>query len=181
MILYHGTSLKSATEIVKTGFSLSKGRVSTDFGQGFYTTNYKGYAIKTAKQRAKYDKSIPAIMQFNYVEKNNNLTILSFPKESVEWLQFIINNRNGIAYMKKAGVDLQNHNIDHKYDIVKGPIADHHIISFANEILEKYRQIDYNDVKRIKYEYKTMQISFHTIAALKELRFIQIMQVKRWW
>ena len=178
MKLYHGTRITDAKNIAKSGIDISVGRISTDFGQGFYTTDNLHYAAITAKKRARYENTQPVVIEFDYniIEK---LSMLSFEKESISWLQFIINNRNGIDYIKSIGLDTNFHNIDKKYDVVNGPIADHDIVGFTKMILAEKRKINYNDVKKIAYKYRTHQMSFHTEKALKSLDFVRIINIGR--
>ena len=82
-IIYHG----SYCRIEKP--ELIKGKYYKDFGIGFYCTILQEQAEKWAK---KYET--PIINKYEYNE-NPNLKIKNFILMSEEWLDFIINCRNG--------------------------------------------------------------------------------------
>ncbi len=86
---------------------------------------------------------------------NADLNILKFEKMCEEWLNFIVNCRNGI---------------EHNYDIVEGPMVDDQIWNFIEGFIE-------GNVSReafwelVKFNYPTHQICFNTGKSLKTLTF----------
>lgn len=97
---------------------------------------------------------------------------LAFATESLEWLQFLVNNRNGQKYVSDVGSTF--HNLGHRYEIVSGRIADQDITLLASELKENSKLAEYKDLKRVIYKnnpYAT-QISFHTPNALENLHYL---------
>lgn len=177
MEVYHGTFLEAARSIEEDGILLRKCKQHTDFGRGFYVTEHYEYALNTAKKKVRksFTKGhvlIPAIVRLEYDAVSGACIEYSFGSENLEWLQFIVNNRNGQEYVTKVGNSL--HNLGYEYEIVSGRIADQDIVLVASELKEKSRLADHEDLRRVVYRnnpYAT-QISFHTPNALKNLHYI---------
>lgn len=99
MIVYHGTISTCAENILNNGINLSKGKQNVDFGQGFYTTPIKSFAISTAKNKTEktnlaygYEFCKPTVLSFELdLKKTKTLKILQFNKCDIKWAQFIIN------------------------------------------------------------------------------------------
>lgn len=116
MILYHGSN----TDIKQ--IDLEKCRPYKDFGKGFYLTNIEEQAKKMARRVATIYGGKPCINTYEVDEEflySNEISVRIFEKPTKEWGMFVINNRN-----KNFG-DSHNIecNVDFKYDIVVGPIA----------------------------------------------------------
>ena len=111
MILYHGSNVA----IEEIDLSLCK--PYKDFGKGFYLTDIKSQADDMALRRVRlsgYGNPVVTRYEFDETILNGNaLNILLFPKVSVEWAQFVLDNR-----------DLNHKGFSHSYDIVVGPVAD---------------------------------------------------------
>ena len=75
------------------------GKYAKDFGGGFYCTELKEQAARWARR---YDNPVISIFRF---EIDYGLKILHFTEMTEEWLDFIVNCRNGVK---------------HNYDIVIG-------------------------------------------------------------
>lgn len=126
-----------------------------DFGQGFYCTILEEQAKKCAK---KYNVSI--INMYEYKE-NTKLKIKSFTLMTEEWLDFIIDCRNG----KK-----------HKYDIVIGAMIEDQVYNYVNDLI-------HGNITReafwelAKFRHPTHQIAFCTREALKCIKFVGINQI----
>lgn len=82
-IIYHGSYCKVEKPEIK------KGKYTKDFGVGFYCTILEEQAKKWAK---KYNTPIINIYEY---DENPNLKIKEFTVMTEEWLDFIINCRNG--------------------------------------------------------------------------------------
>ena len=107
ILLYHGTSKKSANNIRKYGVDLSYSRKNLDFGAGFYLTSNKGQAKNWA-----------------YRNGNNNAVVITFEADFVglnqkkfngfdaEWGNVVYENR------------INETDILKEYDIVVGQMAD---------------------------------------------------------
>ena len=92
---------------------------------------------------------------------NQNLRVLSFPEMTEEWLDFIAACRNGTP---------------HIYYIVEGPMANDTIYNYVQGFLDgKYSREMFWSLARFKKP--THQISFHTEAALKTIRFVEGVRV----
>lgn len=111
MILYHGSNV--AIEEI----DLSLCNPYKDFGKGFYLTDIKSQAEDMAVRRVRLSGfGIPTITSFEFDEtalNDKSLHTLSFPRVSVEWAKFVLDNR-----------DIEHKGFSHDYDIVVGPVAD---------------------------------------------------------
>ena len=144
MEVYHGSaSIVEKPKILTSGFY-------KDFGYGFYCTNIEKQAKRWALTKGK--RHIVNVYSYN---ADNNLSILKFDEMTEEWLDFVVNCRKGI---------------EHKYDIVEGPMADDTIWDY----IEDY--IDHKITREafwvlVKFKYPTHQIVFATDKALMTVRF----------
>ena len=148
-IIYYGSNcIIEKPEIRMTKYN-------KDFGMGFYCTILKEQAIKWAK---KYDNGI---VNFYEYKENTNLKTKEFTVMSEEWLDFIINCRNG----KK-----------HNYDIVIGAMADDQVYNYINDYIN-------GNISReafwelAKFNHPTHQIAFCTEEALKSIKFVESIEV----
>ena len=111
MILYHGSNV--AIEEIDPSYS----KPYKDFGKGFYLTDIESQADEMASRRVRlsgYGNPIVTRYEFDETLLNDPvMKILIFPKVSVEWAQFVLDNR-----------DLNHKGFSHNYDIVAGPVAD---------------------------------------------------------
>lgn len=143
-VVYHGSYTK--VEYPK----IIDGQFTKDFGTGFYCTIIKEQAKKWS---LKYKKGVVNIYEYH---ENKNLKIKEFTLMTEEWLDFIIESRNG----KK-----------HHFDIVIGPMADDQIYNYITDLMngiitrEAFWEL-------AKFKYPTHQITFCTKEALKCLKFI---------
>ena len=170
--------------IIKNGINFKCGKPKVDFGQGFYTTPSFSFAKNTAINKAKKTNSYkqiyvePYVLVFEYNERKAKeiCNILNFTKLDIKWAQFIINNRNGFEYMNSIGSHF--HNINQKYDIVQGSIADNEIVILAQTLKNLNKKINVNDIHNMLYNYITRQISFHTHKSLKCLQLTECVIIK---
>ena len=144
-IIYHG----SYCEVQEP--EIREGKYTKDFGVGFYCTILEEQAIKWAK---KYDT--PIINKYEY-EENKELKIKEFTVMTEEWLDFIIDSRNGIK---------------HDYDIVIGAMADDQVYNYITDLMsgtitrEAFWEL-------AKFRHPTHQIAFCTEKSLKCIKFIE--------
>ena len=96
MEIYHGGYCPVETP------GIIEGRYAKDFGTGFYCTELKEQAVRWARR---YDASVVNIYDFKL---NPALNVLCFTEMTEDWLDFIVNCRNGMK---------------HHYDIVIGAIT----------------------------------------------------------
>ena len=150
MILYHGSYL----EISKP--DLKHSRDNVDFGRGFYTTPIYEQAEKwCGKFRRRGKEGI--VSRYLFDEENmQNLKVLQFDSYSEEWLDFILNCRNG-----KDSTD---------YDVVIGGVANDKVFNtvelFFDGLIDKKEAIN-----RLQYEEPNLQVCLRSEKAIECLVF----------
>ncbi len=163
MILYHGTTKKSADNIRTNGIDYQYGNDEADFGPGFYLTDDKEFAIKCAFRKVcngLLEK--PVLVSYNFDMKAAMASgmMMIYEKTDLAWGQFIINNRNGWKYVK-AVEQTRNHNLFHNHPIVIGKTADGTIVRIAALLNGEKRLLkseELSDIINIGYP---RQISLH--------------------
>jgi hypothetical protein len=166
MYLYHGTNLRSAQNIIKHGISISKCSESTDFGQGFYTTESIQFAIKCALRKAKRTDDDAALLKYE-IDASKLRGVKYFSKPTLEWCQFVINNRCGYEYFRATGAGI--HNLDGKYEVVRGLTADGNVVDFAQYCLENLCIVQKIDIAEIYSKTYPEQFTFHSERSFKML------------
>ena len=162
---YHGTDINSAREICNNGIIITKGKRHTDFGQGFYITDGYDRAEKRAFTRAELMNSKPAIVTVYFDEEEASSLIERF-SDDLRWGRFVINNRNGARYIRK--IPFQENNLDARYQITYGRIADLDVVDVARELLQTGKMLmSLDDILNRDYP---MQYAFHTEESLKYLK-----------
>ena len=143
-VVYHGSYIKADNPKILIG------QFTKDFGNGFYCTILKEQARKWS---LKYKSSVVNIYEYH---ENRNLRIKEFTLMTEEWLDFIIQSRNGVK---------------HDFDIVIGPMADDQIYNYITDLMngvitrEAFWEL-------AKFKYPTHQIAFCTEESLNCLNFI---------
>lgn len=143
MTVYHGGYQPVPVPEIRIG------RNTKDFGTGFYCTVIKEQAQRWAKR---YNTKIVSIYDVKF---SSSLKIKEFKEMTDEWLDFIVDCRNGESHM---------------YDIVIGAMADDQIYNYISDYVE-------GTITReqfwtlAKFKYPTHQINFCTNAALKCLEY----------
>ena len=87
MKVYHGSDVKIVT------IDLSKCRVGTDFGHGFYVSKFLKQAEDIAVRVASWHDTIPVVTEFEFNEyafEDNDFSVLRFDSYSDQWLDFIV-------------------------------------------------------------------------------------------
>lgn len=144
-IIYYGSYCKVENPEIK------KGKYTKDFGNGFYCTILKEQAQRWAR---KYDTPIINIYEYN---ENPKLNIKEFAIMTEEWLDFIINCRNGE---------------EHDFDIVIGAMADDQVYNYITDLMSG--QITREAFWELaKFRHPTHQIAFCTDKALGCLKFVK--------
>ena len=127
-----------------------------DFGNGFYCTNLEAQAYRWAIRFG-----VGFVNFYDYNPKSE-LRILSFPKMTEEWLDFIAVCRNGVT---------------HEYDIVDGPMANDEVYNYVADFLSgAITRAAFWEL--VKFRYPTHQICFHTEKALESIVFVSARAVK---
>lgn len=150
MILYHGSYL----EIVKP--DLKHSRDNVDFGRGFYTTPIYEQAVKWCGRLKKQGKN-GVVSQYEFdMESKKKWKMLEFDSYSEDWLDFILNCRQG-----KDTSD---------YDVVIGGVANDKVFNtvelFFDGLIDKAEAI-----KRLRYEKPNKQVCFRSEKVMESLYF----------
>lgn len=168
MILYHGTNVNIEQ------IDLEKCRPYKDFGTGFYLTEIKEQAQKMANRVVRINGGKPVVNIYEVPDdfmKRTNLITKDFGRGvSAEWVNFVRNNRNRKFFDSTS----RECNLDNKYDIVAGPVADDDMAM----LLRQYdnQLIDFETLmKGMTYKRITNQYSFHTEKALCLLKKVGIL------
>ena len=138
---HHGTNTLIAA------IDLSKSRLRTDFGKGFYMGNNLGEARKWAISQSMATE-IPTVMRYVLSDaifdfEDNTLNRLWFSYPTVEWLNFVRDNR------RKVAPNAHNKEPRHDYDIVYGPIANDKV---ADVVIATRRNLA---MAKLKYTFKS--------------------------
>lgn len=171
MKLYHGSNTEF--DVV----DLSKCMPYKDFGRGFYTTILEDQAWGMARRRAKIDGGIPIVTVYEIPNDLTNMPDLNCrvfaEKPTIEWAIFITNNRN----RKFENIKSAECNIDCKYDVVVGPVAN----DTVGLLIRQFSRgtIDAEYLKReFDFGRLTNQYTFHTEHALKYLQKVGVIYDK---
>lgn len=148
MTVYHGSY------VVVEKPQLVKGRNTKDFGPGFYCTLIREQAERWAKR---YDS--PVVNTYT-VRMNPDLDILEFKDMTEEWLDFIINCRQGIA---------------HSHDIVIGAMANDQIYNYIADYVDGIITRD-QFWSLAKFKYPTHRINFCTDQTRECLAFVSVVR-----
>lgn len=166
--LFHGTDRGFDQPIPE------KGRKGTDFGQGFYLTPDFASAENMAHRVARRKNTSSAVVICYTVDENMlasaDLHIRSFTRIEPEWLRFVVANR----YFQQDAAD---HNLDKRWDIVHGYIADDRIVKLLDALV-KGLATEEDVLKALRTaRFKSVQYSFHTAAAVSFLKRIEVRDV----
>ncbi|MBQ0030185.1 MAG: DUF3990 domain-containing protein [Bacteroidales bacterium] len=157
MRLYHGS------DILIDKIDFEKSKPFKDFGKGFYLSAEYDQAMDMAKQRIRQKKGIgtPIVTTFEFDEsvmKGNDLKVKIWEDYSVDWVKFIIRNRD-----RKQPFPW------HDFDIVYGPIADDGVSFQLRRYEAGYLSIE-QLVEELKYaEGITFQYYFANEKAIAKL------------
>ena len=153
--MYHGS------DTVITTVNLNKSRLRTDFGKGFYLSSKLGVARDWAVDKSGPTKT-PIVMRFALdTEKLHEpeLRVLRFDRPTVEWLDFIRDNRQINAIPGFSGEPR------HNYDVVSGPIANDKVAKVVAEYIDGLINAD-DAIRRTKALPSVFQTSLHSLKAL---------------
>ena len=167
MLLYHGSNI-DIKEI-----DLAMCRPYKDFGRGFYLTVKKDQAEKMANRVARIYGGSPVLNIYEIADSfkdTEGLIIKDFGEEtSPEWAQFVRNNRN----KKFRDYSSLECNLDNKYDIVIGPIADDDMALLFRQYENGMITFE-NMLNGMIYKKTTNQFSFHTEKAIVMLKKVGV-------
>lgn len=160
MKLYHGS-----TVTVKKP-NIQRGRKTTDFGKGFYTTSDFEQAKKWAILKQNREQSKKAVVSVYEVPDNISdmeLSVLRFNGATKEWLEFVVDNRRGKG--------------NNTYDLIMGPVANDQL--YATIRLYEQGVITANAaIEMLKTHRLFDQLSFHTADVIPLLKFTEAIEVQ---
>lgn len=160
MKLYHGSTIIVRKPNVK------RGRVATDFGQGFYLTTSFEQAHRWAllKQRRENSKrALVSVFDFDETMLNNfSYSVLQYDGPTEDWLNFVVQNRKGESA--------------HNYDYVMGPVANDQLYATIS-MYEKGTLSAEAAIVQLKSHVLFNQLSCHTAKATANLQFVESVEV----
>ena len=153
IVLYHGS------DSIFDGIDLSKSHNYRDFGKGFYTTVLESQATEWAYRLSlRNGKNRYYVYKFLYTLVDS-LRIKHFDSMTVEWLDFIKQNRS-------------DGGIQHDFDIVIGPVADDKTVQTVQLYLLGTITAD-EAMNRLRYNKVNNQVSFHSEKVLEAIKLIK--------
>ena len=166
--LYHGTDRAFDIPIPE------RGRRGTDFGQGFYLTPHLESAVNMAHRVARRKNASESVVMCYSLDENQlvsaGLRIRSFLNIEPGWLRFVVANRYFVQ-------DAPDHNIDKRWDVVHGFIADDRIVQLLDGLM-KGSTSEEDVLKTLRASrFKSIQYSFHSAAAISLLKRIEVKHV----
>jgi len=166
--LYHGTDRDFDAP------DPGKGREGTDFGQGFYLTPNLASATNMAKRVARRKNSDSSIVICYALDEqamvSTGLKVRGFANIEPEWLRFVVANR----YFQHDAAD---HNLDKRWDVVHGFIADDRIVKLLDGLVKGISTEDEVIQALIDSQFKSIQYSFHTATAVSLLKKVEVKHV----
>jgi len=140
MKLFHGSYITIPNP------NLSFSRNTTDFGKGFYTTPIQTQAEKwAARFKRRQNSGVVSIYEMNDFELRKNESVLEFSSYSEEWLNYIVQCRQGLN--------------TRDFSLVTGGIANDDVFNTLTIYLRGY--IDKTEaIKRLRYEKPNIQYCF---------------------
>jgi len=165
MRYYHGSDMKIVT------IDLTKSRLRTDFGRGFYLTDKLGGAHEWALRNI---SGTPTVTQYeiNPDIYNADIKILRFNTATHEWLEFVRKNREREG-QNHAGIKEPRHD----FDVVSGPIADDKVAIVVDEYCRGLKTAE-QALKEIRFIPNVIQISLHTQKAVDFVTAVACQQYK---
>lgn len=157
MVLYHGTIEEYAKDIINTGVKIVNQNKALDFGPGFYATPSYESAVKWAKRKSIIHGGKASVISIHVDGEMIDQIAIKF-EDDLRWARFIVNNRNGFRYIEK--VSFKEHNLDMKYDITYGRIADLDVYDVCQQLQRENVLLD--NVHSILNPNYAFQYAFHT-------------------
>lgn len=134
MIVYHGSIAKIEHPLVDIG------RKNLDFGQGFYVTDIRDQAAQWASRLAER-KDAPAIVniyELNTERIRQQFRYFRFDTYDEQWLQFIVNCRQGKDDWKQ-------------YDVIEGGVANDRVIDTIEAYIAGLMPLNYALIELAKH------------------------------
>ncbi len=169
IVLYHGTNVEFHTPDVDAG------RSGMDFGKGVYLTPNIGSAKFMAK-RVKRLKVVgeEIVLKFAFDERaaaEAGIRVKMFPRVDLDWMHFIVANRDSVW-------SAADHNLDRRYDLVHGYVADDKLVNLLHELRRGTMTEEYVLKRLQEVDHQTMQYSIHSQdVADRFLKFMEAIHV----
>ncbi|MCL2118070.1 MAG: DUF3990 domain-containing protein [Planctomycetaceae bacterium] len=153
MILYHG-----GTDVVQEPKIILSER-GKDYGFGFYTTDIYEQAFKWAERqgRIRQKQAILNLYEFDDDQAARNLNFKQFTEYSMEWLEFVVNNRSHPQFQQE-------------FDIVFGKIANDDVGETVQAVGDGLMPFDFA-LQRLSFMQTNNQYAFCTERSFAYLRF----------
>lgn len=151
MEVYHGGYT------IITSPQIIKGEFTKDFGDGFYCTEIEEQAIKWARRY-----KTPVVCAYEF-QLDSSLNILHFKEMTDEWLEFIVNCRNGVS---------------HNYDIIIGAMANDQVYNYIADYINGVLTREQFWVLA-KFKYPTHQVNFCSTKSLQCISFKGYKEIER--
>jgi len=150
---YHGSSAKIIA------IDLTKSRLRTDFGRGFYLTDKLGGAREWALRNI---SGTPTVTQYEIAPDiySAETKTLRFGAATHEWLEFVRKNRE-----RRERKNAETKEPRHDFDVVSGPIADDKVAIVVDEYCRGLKTAE-QALKEIRFIPNVIQISLHTQKAI---------------
>ncbi|MDR3237989.1 MAG: DUF3990 domain-containing protein [Spirochaetia bacterium] len=151
MRIYHGSYC--AVEMPE----IRPSRNNKDFGQGFYCTELQTQAERWARRYG-----TPVVNVYEYTEPHS-IEVLRFPTMTEEWLDFIVDCRNGKP---------------HGHEIIEGAMANDQVWNFIGDFVRGALTRKQFWVLA-EFKYPTHQIVFCSQRSLACLKYIESYEVEK--
>lgn len=153
LTLYHGTNALF-DEVL-----LAKSRNRRDFGSGFYTTTIREQAEQWARSMYKRYQQGGQYLYVFELDMNSSLSIKEFKGLTLEWLDFIKDNRiyGGIS---------------HHFDVVRGPVANDNTMPTIALYVDGLLSVEAT-LTQLAYFKANDQVSLHTQLAVEQLHLLE--------
>ena len=158
MMLYHGTN-----QVIHE-IDLSKGRLRTDFGKGFYLGSNLEVARDWAKSRARFSGT-PIVMRYNLnadVFSDKNVNPRRFDSPTKDWLDFVRDNR------RRSDKGVKTPEPRHSFGVVSGVIANDKVNFVVDDYIKGLISAD-EAIKKVRTIPSVFQVSIHTHLGLAYL------------
>lgn len=165
MRYYHGSDIKIVT------IDLTKSRLRTDFGRGFYLTDKLGGAHEWALRNI---SGTPTVTQYEIELNINNadIKLLRFNTATHEWLEFVRKNRE-----RERQKHDQIKEPRHDFDVVSGPIADDKVAIVVDEYCRGLKTAE-QALQEIRFIPNVVQFSLHTQKAIDFVTAVSYQEYK---
>lgn len=155
--LYHGSN------VVIDKIDLTLSRKGKDFGCGFYLNPDRRQAMEMAvRTTCRMMIGEPTVSAFQFDESlllgNDILSVKVFNDYSVEWANFILENRKNTSDTPAHG-----------YDVVVGPIADDTVGLQMRRFMQGYISVE-RMIEELRFQRPSVQYFFGTEKSIKFLK-----------